>query len=377
MRPGVWRTPGRIRFGDMDMEARKRIALVAHDARKPALVEWVGRWRGLLAGHELSATGTTGRLLSEAYPDLRIERLKSGPLGGDQQLGAAICEGRLDALFFFTDPLGTQAHSDDVKALTRLAGVYDVVLCCTVAAADFVVSNPTFSQPYANRPIDPIAYEDRDLPAASSMVPAEAEDPASSEPEDSQPEGAEEEAGARSGASTAVDLPADAVAGAIPDLFTVQALLPGKRGPVLSTFVAWRRAEPIFDYSLAIARTLNAEKRLSRCCGKDGDDREGLEERILRAYEEAAESLDEHLTREEVDLVVKSLSENAVPYRIVPMELPLPLVPEDSDGWMASRASPMGGSIDAWVMDKEDDPVRIPGVVIAAIMDFEAPTDDL
>lgn len=128
------------------MKARKRIGLVAHDARKNDLVEWVKFNEGTLAHHDLCATGTTGRLLQSQCPSLDIARLKSGPLGGDQQLGAMIAEGNLDVLIFFTDPMSTQPHDVDVKALMRLSTVYNIVLAMTRSTADFVINSALFNR---------------------------------------------------------------------------------------------------------------------------------------------------------------------------------------------------------------------------------------
>jgi methylglyoxal synthase len=128
------------------MQARKRIGLVAHDGRKQDLSEWVKYNEGTLSHHELWATGTTGAMLCEACPSLKIGRLKSGPLGGDQQLGAMIAEGRLDVLIFFTDPMTAQPHDVDIKALTRLSTVYNIVLALTRTTADFVIHSPLFER---------------------------------------------------------------------------------------------------------------------------------------------------------------------------------------------------------------------------------------
>jgi len=113
-----------------------RLALVAHDATKDSLVAWATRHRQALAGCRLVATGTTGARLLAALPELTVERVKSGPLGGDQQIGARIAEGLVDALVFFVDPLTSLPHDVDVKALTRLALVYDVPLALNAATAD-------------------------------------------------------------------------------------------------------------------------------------------------------------------------------------------------------------------------------------------------
>jgi len=116
--------------------ARSTIALVAHDAKKGDLVEWVGRHRDILAPAKLYATGTTGGRVRDVFPDLDLTCLKSGPLGGDQQIGAMIAEGRLDALIFFIDPLTPLPHDVDVKALMRLAVVYDLPMALNAATAD-------------------------------------------------------------------------------------------------------------------------------------------------------------------------------------------------------------------------------------------------
>ena len=119
-----------------------RFALVAHDARKDEIIAWVGGHRARLSGVSIVSTGTTGGRIAEAFPDLAVTRLKSGPLGGDQQIGAMICEARLDALIFFVDPLSPMPHDVDVKALTRLATVYDLPVACSPSTADFIVNGP-------------------------------------------------------------------------------------------------------------------------------------------------------------------------------------------------------------------------------------------
>lgn len=122
------------------------IALIAHDARKTALVDWFGRNVEVLQRHRLVATGTTGGRLLERYPALDLLRVKSGPLGGDQQIGALIAEARLDALIFFADPLTAMPHDVDVKALTRLALVYDLPMACNIATADALVRSGLFGR---------------------------------------------------------------------------------------------------------------------------------------------------------------------------------------------------------------------------------------
>ncbi|SFC89846.1 methylglyoxal synthase [Tropicimonas isoalkanivorans] len=129
------------------MKARKRIALVAHDAMKPALVAWAARNREVLARHELWGTGTTGGKVAEGT-GLEVKRLKSGPLGGDQQIGAMIAEGELDILVFFSDPLTAMPHDVDVKALLRISTLGQVVVACNAATADFVVASSLFDSDY-------------------------------------------------------------------------------------------------------------------------------------------------------------------------------------------------------------------------------------
>jgi methylglyoxal synthase len=119
---------------------RKRLALIAHDEKKAALADWVAAHRAALKPHRLICTGTTGSVLRARCPDLEIARVKSGPLGGDQQIGAAIASGRIDALIFFIDPLEPMPHDVDVKALTRLAVVYDIPMALSPASAELLVA---------------------------------------------------------------------------------------------------------------------------------------------------------------------------------------------------------------------------------------------
>ncbi|MGB0497133.1 MAG: methylglyoxal synthase [Rubricella sp.] len=121
------------------IDTRLRLALVAHDAKKDDLVEWAGRHRDPLTRARLYATGTTGGRLKAAFPEFDVHAFKSGPLGGDQQIGALIAEGVLDGLVFFTDPLSPMPHDVDVKALTRLATVYDIPMACSPATANLVL----------------------------------------------------------------------------------------------------------------------------------------------------------------------------------------------------------------------------------------------
>ena len=116
-----------------------QLALVAHDAKKDLMVDWAGSHADLLQRAQLYATGTTGGRISDALPNLHVTALKSGPLGGDQQLGAMICEGRLDGLFFFVDPMSPLPHDVDVKALSRLAIVYDLPFASSPSTAEYVL----------------------------------------------------------------------------------------------------------------------------------------------------------------------------------------------------------------------------------------------
>jgi methylglyoxal synthase len=122
----------------MTAPASLTIGLVAHDDKKAELVEWAKAHAGFLASQTLYATGTTGGRVLEALPDLNLTRLKSGPLGGDQQLGALIAEGRLDVLIFFVDPLSPQPHDVDVKALIRMATLANIPFACNPATADLI-----------------------------------------------------------------------------------------------------------------------------------------------------------------------------------------------------------------------------------------------
>ena len=126
---------------------RKRIALVAHDHRKADLLEWAQYNRDLLANHELMATGTTGALLEEVL-DIPVVKLQSGPLGGDQQVGARIAEGTVDLIIFFWDPLQPQPHDPDVKALLRIAVVWNIPAACNRASADYMISSPLLTSEY-------------------------------------------------------------------------------------------------------------------------------------------------------------------------------------------------------------------------------------
>lgn len=132
------------------LPAKKRIALVAHDAKKLEMCEWVKKHLSIFAQHELYATGTTGTLI-ETETALPVKKCASGPLGGDQQIGAMIVEEKIDALFFFWDPLTSQPHDPDVKALLRIAALYEIPIACNRASAEFIVSSELMGKVYARR----------------------------------------------------------------------------------------------------------------------------------------------------------------------------------------------------------------------------------
>jgi methylglyoxal synthase len=135
---------------DETLPAKKRIALVAHDGRKDDLVEWVKHNRDELAHHELYGTGGTGALISKEA-GLTVNQFMSGPLGGDQQIGAAIATRDLDVLVFFWDPLEPQPHDPDVKALLRLAVLHNIPTASNRATADFLITSPLMDEEYSRR----------------------------------------------------------------------------------------------------------------------------------------------------------------------------------------------------------------------------------
>jgi methylglyoxal synthase len=129
---------------------KKRIALVAHDHKKEELLEWARANRQILERHELIATGTTGTLLQQML-NLPIDKVQSGPLGGDLQIGAKIAEGEIDFVVFFWDPLEAQPHDPDVRALLRVAVVWNVPVACNLASADYMLSSPLMLSGYSRR----------------------------------------------------------------------------------------------------------------------------------------------------------------------------------------------------------------------------------
>ncbi len=136
---------------------RKTIALVAHDNMKRDLAEWADFNHAVFARHRLLATGTTGTILQHEL-GLRVERLQSGPMGGDQQIGALIAESGVDVLIFFWDPLQPQPHDPDVKALLRLAAVWNIPVASTRATADFLISSPLLDAAYERLAPDSVEH---------------------------------------------------------------------------------------------------------------------------------------------------------------------------------------------------------------------------
>ena len=156
------------------MKTTKNVALVAHDNRKKDLIEWAEWNYEVLSAHTLVCTGTTGKLLEKVINQkiskankgaggISITKLKSGPLGGDQQLGALITEGKIDVIFFFWDPMEPHPHDVDVKALLRIAVVYNIPIACNRSTADFLISSPLFNDEYTPTLKDYSEYLNRDV----------------------------------------------------------------------------------------------------------------------------------------------------------------------------------------------------------------------
>jgi methylglyoxal synthase len=140
-------------MNDNKLEVQKKIALVAHDNRKKDLIAWTKKNKEILSTHFLFATGTTGTLIANAT-GLPVKAYNSGPLGGDQQIGAKIVENEINFLIFFWDPLEAQPHDPDVKALLRIAVLYDIPIANNQASADFILSSPLMNQVYERYVID-------------------------------------------------------------------------------------------------------------------------------------------------------------------------------------------------------------------------------
>jgi methylglyoxal synthase len=151
-------------YREIPMKHDKSIALVAHDNKKQDLVEWAKFNRDLLAHHEVYATGTTGDMLEKAL-GFPIRKLQSGPLGGDQQVGAMISNDEINFLIFFWDPLEPMPHDADVKALLRMAAVWNIPIACNRASADFMISSPLMDGKYSRLIPDYDGYRNRKIPA--------------------------------------------------------------------------------------------------------------------------------------------------------------------------------------------------------------------
>ena len=136
-----------MEFKRITAPAAKKIALVAHDNMKVDLINWCLRYQEQLSAHTLFATGTTGTKISQ-QTDLKVSKLISGPLGGDQQIGAMITEGKVDLMIFFWDPLEAQPHDPDVKALLRLAAVWNIPVACNLSSAEFLINSSLFDKSY-------------------------------------------------------------------------------------------------------------------------------------------------------------------------------------------------------------------------------------
>ena len=134
-------------FITLTLEKQKNIALIAHDNEKHSLIEWCKEHKDILSQHTLCGTGTTARMITD-QTGLSVKGYNSGPLGGDQQIGAKIVEGKIDFVIFFSDPLTAQPHDPDVKALLRIAQVYDIPIANNKASADFMITSSYMDQEY-------------------------------------------------------------------------------------------------------------------------------------------------------------------------------------------------------------------------------------
>jgi len=157
-------------FKTLAIGEQKRIALIAHDNKKQDLIEWAKFNRHVLAQHIVVATGTTGKLMEQIL-GMEVIKLQSGPLGGDQQIGAKIAEGEIDFVIFFWDPLEPQPHDPDVKALLRLAVVWNIPIACNRASADFMFSSQLMNEPYQRILPDYEVYRKRAIAHVERIEP--------------------------------------------------------------------------------------------------------------------------------------------------------------------------------------------------------------
>lgn len=144
------------------LQVRKRIALVAHDNKKRELLDWVNYNKNILASHELFGTGTTGKLIEE-LTGLQVTKMKSGPMGGDMQIGAMIAENKIGVLIFFWDPMEAQPHDPDIRALLRICVVWNIPMANNRSTADFIITSPLFKQEYELFEVDYSKYLDREV----------------------------------------------------------------------------------------------------------------------------------------------------------------------------------------------------------------------
>lgn len=139
-----------IDYLNMTIKKQKNIALIAHDGKKQEMLQWCEANKEILKKHKLCGTGTTARMIAD-HVGLRIRGYNSGPLGGDQQIGAKIVEGNIDMVIFFSDPLAAQPHDPDVKALLRIAQVYDIPIANNISTADFIIRSSLMDEEYTHQ----------------------------------------------------------------------------------------------------------------------------------------------------------------------------------------------------------------------------------
>ncbi len=151
------------------MKAQKRIALIAHDHKKDTMVDWCKQNKEILGRHFLCGTGTTAKLIS-ANTGLPVEALKSGPLGGDQEVGARIAQGEVDMVIFFSDPLEAQPHDPDIKALLRIANVYNIPYASNRATADFMITSSFFGTEYTGTEEDYTEMNDKRVKSIQAEI---------------------------------------------------------------------------------------------------------------------------------------------------------------------------------------------------------------